>query len=69
MTWPSACPKCWSSNSAFYRAFGVEYMPRITLPDCINRECPDTEHMHHRCFQCGYIITTPCKDAGEEPGK
>ena len=66
MTWPSACPKCGMADLTHSATFYIHYCNTI---DCRFRPLPKREHLHHRCQRCDYEMITPCKDAGEEPGK
>jgi Zn ribbon nucleic-acid-binding protein len=65
MTWPTECPKC-GEDDAFTHVYCDGWARASSL--CF-RTWNSTDHLHHRCVQCGYETLTPCKDAGKEPAK
>ena len=71
MTWPTECPKCGEAAMA-YKQFHLVYcdgLSRASNVCAYGGWTTGEEHLHHICMNCAYEITTPCKDAGEEPAK
>jgi hypothetical protein len=69
--WPMSCPKCRCFDVSViiggppFPVFIRKYCDGVS--ECTNPTQAGTstgsEHMHHRCTNCSYVIITPCADA------